>query len=95
MNTPTQTPCMQAIADSDIERARSLLWEICSLAHLAINVARPQENIEEDTEDLHDRIGLMRVLLEKMGWVGDLALERLGAIHGPMRPEDWMLAGRH
>ena len=74
-NTPA--PRFLSLKDSDIEHARQLLREVCSLTDLALGMAGDAGTVGEDAAQLRRRLKVMAALLGQAGWVGYLGLRRL------------------
>ncbi|QHJ00399.1 hypothetical protein GT347_21910 [Xylophilus rhododendri] len=77
--TPSQTP----------DQVQALLREINVLASNAIQLALQGTGEEEDKDQ---RILLLRQAMERVGWIADVALRRLGEPGAFESAEDWMLA---
>lgn len=74
---------------------RTLLHEVCVLASTGIRMSRERPNLihDVDDDDMVDRVQMLRRTLDRIGWVSDVALRKLGG-HGVFaRAEDWMLPG--
>lgn len=48
---------------------------------------------EDDIEALQNRIYIQTLFLDRIGWVADVALRKLGDSGSFARAEDWMLPG--
>jgi hypothetical protein len=81
---PTTTPV-------HIEEAKSVLRNLCSLASAAMGISREQADGCLSLDALEHRLQLMHYLVDRMGWVADVALRKLGDSGSLARPEDWML----
>ena len=79
------------VSPSDMEDARRVLKNLCGLASAAIGLTRDREEQCASIEDLEQRLQLLQFLVDRMGWVADVALRKLGDSGSLARPEDWML----
>ena len=76
---------------------RTLLHEVCVLASTGIRLSRDRPNLSQDVDDeeddMVDRLQMLRRTLDRIGWVSDVALRKLGGPGVFARAEDWMLPG--
>ena len=79
----------------DLEQARGLMREVCSLASTAMGLCGdPVEMREdEDVDHLQSRIRILNLFIDRIGWVADVSLRKLGDSGCFARAEDWMLPG--
>ena len=93
--TPTNPANSANPEPPDTTQARELMREVCILASMAIRVSRDRPGVtdELDDDDRDDRIQLLRRTLDRIGWVSDVALRKLGGPGVFARAEDWMLPG--
>lgn len=66
---------------ANIEQARSLLWEVCSLASTAIGLVGDRIAIRDndDIDALRTRMQRLHLFLDRIRWVADVGLRKLGA----------------
>jgi len=88
-------PSLNPDGPTEIDDVRTLLHEVCVLANTGIRMARDRPNMihDVDDDDMVDRIQMLRQTLDRIGWVSDVALRRLGGPGVFARAEDWMLPG--
>lgn len=79
------------VSPVDIEDARNVLKNLIGLASAAIGLTRDRPEECASIENLEQRLQLMQYLVDRMGWVADVALRKLGDNGSLARPEDWML----
>ena len=81
--------------DADIEQARGLLREVCTLASTAMALSGDRVDIrdEDDTDSLQTRVQVLNLFIDRIGWVADVGLRKLGDSGCFARAEDWMLPG--
>jgi len=79
------------ISPQDIEDTRSALRHLCELASAAVGLTRDREQTCESLDDLNQRLQVMQYLVDRMGWVADVGLRKLGDSGSMARAEDWML----
>lgn len=84
-------PFPDGVSPADITDARNILHNLGTLAHVAMGVSRDPREGCQSLDELEHRIQLLRHLVDRMGWVADVALRRLGDRGMLARPEDWML----
>ena len=75
----------------DLDDARSALRHVGELASAALGISRDREQVCETSDDLNQRLQLMQYLVDRMGWVADVGLRKLGDGGSLARAEDWML----
>lgn len=77
----------------EINQLKELLRHVCSLAisGVAVSNGHAAEGVEE--ADLHNHIRLMQATMDRMGWIADVGLKRLGDSGCFASAEDWMLPG--
>jgi len=80
-----------SISPLDIDDAVKVLRNLCALASTAIGVSRDRSERCQSIDDLEQRIQLLKYLIDRMGWVADVALRKLGHAGLLARPEDWMM----
>ena len=83
------------ITPRDIEQACHLMREVCALASTAMELSGDRVEIREDEEvdHLQTRIRILNLFIDRIGWVADVSLRKLGDSGSFARAEDWMLPG--
>ena len=84
-------PILHDPSPRDLEDARSALRHVGELASAALGISRDREQTCESSDDLNQRLQLMQYLVDRMGWVADVGLRKLGDDGSLARAEDWML----
>ena len=83
------------LTPKDIEQARGLMREVCSLASTAMGMSGDRVSVrdEDDVDALQTRIRILGLFIDRIGWVADVSLRKLGDSGSFARAEDWMLPG--
>ncbi|QHI99261.1 hypothetical protein GT347_15525 [Xylophilus rhododendri] len=79
------------ITPEALEQARHVLRQLCSLANVAVGLSREAASVDEDGEALPHHAQLLQLLVERIGWMADVGLRKLGDSGCFARAEDWML----
>ena len=83
----------KTFSHQEITQLKALLRHVCSLAIAAVSVSNGHAGEEVEEADLHNHIRLLQSTMDRMGWIADVTLKRLGD-HGCFdSAEDWMLPG--
>ena len=84
-----------ALSAIDIEQACGLLREVCSLASTAMGLSGDRVALrdEDDIDALQTRLQTLHLFIDRIGWVADVTLRKLGDSGSFARAEDWMLPG--
>jgi len=92
-NVTPAAPEATVITPHDIEQARGLMREVCSLASTAMGMSGDRVEMleEEDVDNLQTRIRVLHLFIDRIGWVADVSLRKLGDSGSFARAEDWML----
>lgn len=93
---PGPGPVAVTVTATDIEHARGLMREVCSLASTAIGMSGDSIAARDDDDGvdaLQTRIRILHLFIDRIGWVADVGLRKLGDSGSFARAEDWMLPG--
>jgi len=83
------------LSEETIEQARGLMREVCSLASTAMGLSGDRVSVrdEDEVDALQTRIQVLNLFIDRIGWVADVGLRKLGDSGSFARAEDWMLPG--
>ncbi|QHI98748.1 hypothetical protein GT347_12565 [Xylophilus rhododendri] len=91
----SQTPSLPTPAPSDVDQARELFRELGSLAGTAMRMTRDGilSTDVDDLDGLRTRMEVLRLVVDRIGWISDVGLRKLGESGAFASAEDWMLPG--
>ena len=83
----------KTLSFEEINQLKALLRHVCSLAIATVSVSNGHAGAEVEEADLHNHIRLLQATVDRMGWIADVSLKRLGDTGCFETAEDWMLPG--
>lgn len=81
----------KTFTDKEMGQLIGLLRHVCSLAIAGMSLSSAASGLDDDGPDLQGHIRMLQSTIDRMGWIADLGLKKLGDVGCFDSAEDWML----